>query len=51
MSTTIGGIIEAGDAFHIYHGILLGQMKTFGTKKKTISQILTKHTSISVPYP
>ena len=33
MSTTIGGIIDAGDEFHIYHSILLGQMKTFGIKK------------------
>ena len=33
VSTTIGGIIDAGDEFHIYHGILLGQIKTFGIKK------------------
>ena len=34
VSTTIGGIIDAGDEFHIYHGILLGQIKTFGIRKK-----------------
>ena len=34
MSTTIGGIIDDGDEFHIYHGIPLGQIKIFGIKKK-----------------
>ena len=48
VSTTIGGIIDAGDEFNIYHSILLGQMKTFGIKKNN-SQILPKHPLTRLP--
>ena len=41
VSTTIGGIIDAGDEFNIYHSILLGQMKTFGIKKTIHKAALT----------
>ena len=43
-------IIEAGDAFHMYHGILLGQRKTFSTKK-TYSKIFAKKKKKKKSYP
>ena len=51
VSTTIGGIIDDGDEFHIYHGILLGQIKTFGIKKQFTDFAQTPPQRDALPVP